>query len=112
MPEYFQYHFCKWYCVLSVLQNTVVSPTYRYTHTQSLSAQGLPRSLYEQLPGVPTITLAIRWFEPQPAVLQHSDTQEHIGLKILKKTFAFCYYMLLFCRGSRFLVKLACPQCL
>lgn len=36
MPEYFQYHFCKWYCVLPVLQNTVVSPTYRYTHTHTV----------------------------------------------------------------------------
>lgn len=32
-PHNFQYHFCKWHCVLPVLLNTVVSPTYRYTHT-------------------------------------------------------------------------------
>lgn len=37
-PEYFQYHFCKWRCVLPALQSSAVSPT---THRADLPAQGL-----------------------------------------------------------------------
>lgn len=43
MPEYFQNRFCKWYCVLLVLQNIVVSPTYRYTHTHTHTEFFYPR---------------------------------------------------------------------
>lgn len=76
MPEYFQYQFCKQYCVLPLLQNTMVSPTCRCIHTIYLlkASQGL---CCEQLPDVPIITFAIRWCKAQPTVLYNSDTQKH-----------------------------------
>lgn len=74
-PEYFQYHFCKWHCVLPALQNPVVSPT---TQSQSPSS-GSP---CEGVPGVPAAAIAIRRCKAPSAAPRRRDAQPHTGLQV------------------------------